>query len=215
MILPKEILALIFCHCREIKTLYVLRGLNRYYNQLYRNEVLCGKLNKLINIECKSNPGLNFSTRMKQQLKRNQDKEFLYLCLISYNIRNLKIDIDSCSFNPVQYIQFIDETTLKSERKISTNHGKYSINRIEWHKDGRLGFYNQESDDTTFKINVTIPRIRAIKYGIRCIAIILIEGKYTIVHCVIDPITTIILEIDELKTGLYLKEWSKSKCTIL
>lgn len=218
MLVVKELIALIFDHFKETKSLCLLRGINRHYAQLHRNELLCAKLNKQINIECMANPGYNFSTRMKAELKRDQDETALYLCMISYNRLNLKRVHETKFFYPVNFIHPIKETTLISRKKINTIHGKYNISRIEWQNDGRLGFYNYETDELSFNIHTIISRIREIEYGIRCIAVILIEGEYTLAHCVIDPITATILEIYELKTGFYLKKKKEKKlshCIIL
>ena len=210
MIWPRDIFVLIFDLYRKTESLCTLRHLNQYYNQLYRNELICDKLNRIINIYGSYGPGRNFSARMKEEFKKRRNNKSLYLCVIEHNIENLRMHNNVC-FLPVKHIEPIDKTTLLWKQSIYIMVSNKIF--IEWQHDGRFILKSYEIKDNRVKVRTIIPRIREISYGIRCIAVILIEGKYTIAHCLVDPVTATILEIYELETGSYLDFWYA--CTLL
>ncbi len=230
--LPTEVRDIIFSYVVKHATLMVRTS--RYYRSMYRDLVLCEKLNQMVNRECEHNPGANFKAKILQtktslHLYNFHDPKYANLCILSWDILDIPSGDDHVNssfgqwyYNPVETIipmhksdmhvlyssgsSRCDGTLIKVfPRERSTGVVLFDFKRLQ---RGQLGInFRTVFDATLTKRNVA---------G-QSFIVMLDKGRYVVTNCIIDHLTGEITSVIDVQSGSYdnpLTSNNDSMCSV-
>ncbi len=209
--LPQELIDYLFEFIKQDKKRIMV--VSKYYNKLYRDSVLCDKLNLSL--------GEHFSFNILEHHTENfADNNNVHLCVLRMDDRL------TIYYDPIECIKYIPKSGLVKKDPFAFGFGSSdgkSMYRIEMSKkEGLFGYRRLQYNDNNFEygsngfqtpLNLTTTEE---VIGQAFILLIQNDEKYVVTNCIIDPYTGLAIYVADVQHGYYgNKRFGKGYCTII